>query len=299
MAETVAAEVFLLSGLAALLLGTGPVLSKRGLSMGATWTENVLAVLVTRGALLWAVLFVASGGDPLAGLSPAVAGIFVLGGVLASGAGRLCLSIGIDRVGSSLSNAFSNVRPAFAVLLAIAWLGEVVTPGMAVGVVVIVGGLVVLSLSRGGDVSGWKRTDLVFPLVAALLFAGGNVVRRYGFTVSPIGSLQAVTVGETGALAAVVGFAAATGRLSIEGPRRAFGYFAVAGVLASAGLLSLFAALRIGPVAVVDPVVATAPLVTTAVAAVLLRDLERITRRLVAGVVLVVAGVAVLTVATP
>jgi len=299
MTETVAAEVFLLSGLAALLLGAGPVFSKRGLALGATYTENVLAVLATRGVLLWIVLLVVSGADPLAGLSPPVAGVFLLGGVLASGAGRLFLSVGIDRVGSSLSNAFGNVRPVFAVLLAVAWLGEVVTPGMAVGVVVIVGGLVLLSLSRGGDISGWERTDLAFPLVAALLFAGGNVVRRYGFTVSPIDSLRAVTVGETGALVAVVGFAVATKGLSIEGPRRAFGYFAVTGALASAGLLSLFAALRIGPVTVVDPVVATAPLVTTGVAAVLLGDLERITRRLVAGVALVVVGVAVLTVATP
>jgi drug/metabolite transporter (DMT)-like permease len=46
-------------------------------------------------------------------------------------------------------------------------------------------------------------------------------------------------------------------------------------------------------------VTATAPLVTTAVAYFVLRDVERITHRLVLGVVLVVAGVAVLTATAP
>lgn len=166
---------------------------------------------------------------------------------------------------------------------------------MAAGVLVLVGGLVVLSLSRGGDVTGWRRTDLVFPLAAAIVFAVGNVVRRFGFPVSPVTTLQAVTVGETAALCTMVVFALATGRLSAEGPRTAFGYFALNGVTASVGLFAVFAALRAGPVSVVDPVTATAPLVTTAVAALALRDVERVTSRLVIGVVLVVAGVALLT----
>ena len=296
MAGSVGAEVFLFSGAAALFLGAGPAVSKRGLAMGGTWMQAVLLVLLTRTGLFWVALVALSGTDPFVGLSPAVAGVFVLGGVLASGLGRIAFAIGIDRIGSSLSNAFTNTRPLFAVLLAVAWLGETVTAGMTAGVLVLVFGLVVLSLSRGGDVSGWERTDLVFPLAAALVFAAGNVVRRFGFTISPVTSLQAITVGETAALLSMIGFAAATGRLGVEGaPRRAFGYFAVNGVTAAVGLFAMFAALRAGPVSVVDPVTATAPLVTTAVAAVVLRDVERITSRLVVGVALVVAGVALLT----
>lgn len=295
MGGSVGAEVFLYSGAAAVFLGVGPAVSKRGLAMGGTWMQYVLLVLLTRTALFWVALLVLAGTDPFAGLSPFVAGVFVLGGVLASGVGRIVFAIGIDRIGASLSNAFTNTRPLFAVLLAVAWLGETVTAGMAAGVLVLVCGLVVLSLSRGGDVSGWERADIAFPLAAALAFAAGNVVRRYGFTVSPVDSLQAVTVGETAALLSMVGFAAATGRLTADGPREAFGYFAVNGATASVGLLAMFVALRAGPVSVVDPVTATAPLVTTAVAGLLLRDVERITPRLVLGVVLVVVGVALLT----
>jgi uncharacterized membrane protein len=300
MAGSVGTEVFLLSGAAALFLGVGPALSKRGLAMGGTWMQAVLLVLVTRTALFWVVLVGFGGTDPFAGLSPFVAGVFVLGGVLASGVGRVVFAIGIDRIGSSLSNAFTNTRPLFAVLMAVVWLDETVTAGMAAGVLVLVFGLVTLSLSRGGDVSGWERTDLVFPLTAALVFAAANVVRRFGFTASPVTSLQAVTVGETAALVSMAAFAAATGRLGADGaPHRAFGYFAVNGLTAAIGLFAFFAALRAGPVSIVDPVTATAPLVTTAVAYLVLRDVERVTHRLVLGVVLVVAGVAVLTATAP
>jgi uncharacterized membrane protein len=296
MAASAGPAVFLFSGAAALFLGLGPVISKRGLSMGGTWMQAVLLVLGVRTALFWVALVGLSGADPFAGLSPFVAGVFVLGGVLASGVGRIAFAIGIDRIGSSLSNAFTNTRPLFAVLMAVVWLGETVTPGMAAGVLMLVFGLAVLSLSRGGDLSGWRRTDLVFPLLAAIVFAAGNVVRRFGFTISPVTSLQAVTVGETAALVSMVAFAAATGRLGAAGaPRRAFGYFALNGVTAAVGLLAVFVALRAGPVSIVDPVTATAPLVTTAVAALVLRDVERVTPRIAAGVVLVVGGVALLT----
>jgi uncharacterized membrane protein len=295
MAGTVGSDVFLYAGVGALFLGVGPAISKRGLAMGGTWMQAGLLLLLTRTALFWVVLFGLAGPDPLEGLSPFVAGVFVLGGVLASGVGRIVFFIGVDRIGSSLTNAFANTRPLFAVLLAVAWLGETVTPGMAAGVLVLVGGLVVLSLSRGGDVSGWRRTDLVFPLVAAVVFAAGNVVRRFGFTVSSVTTLQAVTVGETAALVSMLGFALATGRLSADGPRRAFGYFALNGLTASVGLFAVFAALRAGPVSIVDPVTATAPLVTTVVAALALRDVERITSKVALGVLLVVTGVALLT----
>lgn len=294
----VAPAVYGFSFGAALFLGLGPVFSKHGLALGGTWMQNVLVVLLTRTGLLWIGLLALAGADALAGMTYAAAAVFVLGGVLASGFGRVAFAIGNDRVGSSLSNAFANTRPVFAVLLAVGWLGETVTPGMGAGVLVLVVGLVVLSLSRGGDVTGWRRVDLGFPLLAAVAFAAGNVVRRFGFVASDVSVWQAVAVGEAGSLVAMVGFAAATGRLRLATPtRRVHASFAAAGVAASVGLLALFAALRSGPVSVVDPVAATAPLVTIAFAGLLLRDVERVTGRLVAGVALVVAGVAVLTVA--
>ena len=104
--------------------------------------------------------------------------------------------------------------------------------------------------------------------------------------------LKAVALNELGALVALAAYAGVAGRGDVlSAPRRTYAYFAGSGALTAVALLSLFAALQVGRVVVVDPLAATAPLFTAAFAAVLLRDLERVTLRLVAGAVLIVVGV--------
>jgi drug/metabolite transporter (DMT)-like permease len=202
----------------------------------------------------------------------------------------------VDRVGASVNSAGVSVRPLFATSLAIAWLGEPVTLATVLGVVVLVAGLVVLALAKGGDVSGWEPRELLFPVAAALAFAVGNVVRKFGLDTTPATTLQAVTVNETAALVGLAGYALASrGRGAFDVPRRTYGIFAVSGTITAVALLSLFEAFDRGPVAVVDPLAGTAPLFTTLFAAFLLRDLERVTRGVVAGAGLIVAGAALIT----
>jgi uncharacterized membrane protein len=63
-------------------------------------------------------------------------------------------------------------------------------------------------------------------------------------------------------------------------------------------LLAFFTAFSLdaGRVAVVDSLAATAPLFTTLFSAVLLRDVERVTRGVVLGALLVVVGVVLITI---
>lgn len=283
--------------LTAVFFGLGPILSKRGLAVGGTWMGNTLLMVGSRVGIFWVVLLVTGEATTLLnGLGPLGVVAFGLAGILGSGIGRILFYIGVDRVGSSLAAAFANTRPLFAVLLALVWLDEVVTLPMAAGVVVLVLGLAILSISRGGDVTGWRRVDLAFPLAAALVFALGNVIRRFGLTATPATVIQGIAVGESAALVAVVGYAVASGRTEVvRAPREAVGLFLTTGVLASLGLFTLFEALDRGPVSVVDPLVATSPLFTVVLAAVLLRRTEQITTRLAIGVVLVVVGVGLVT----
>lgn len=108
--------------------------------------------------------------------------------------------------------------------------------------------------------------------------------------------LEAVAINETAALFALGGYAVVAGRRDIfDAPRDSYRYFAGSGTITAFALFSLFAALQRGSVALVDPLAATAPLFTTVFAAVLLRDLERVTRGVVAGAALVVVGVVLIT----
>lgn len=137
--------------------------------------------------------------------------------------------------------------------------------------------------------------DSTLYLSALVLFEGTNPLTNLTLESAAL-FLAAGIVGT--ALGRLAVFVVVGRRDVLEAPRRTYAYFAASGAITAVALLSLFAALRIGRVVIVDPLAATAPLFTVAFAAVLLRDLERITRLLVVGVVLVVIGVA-LVVASP
>jgi uncharacterized membrane protein len=302
MADVLAAplEVYVLALLPALLWGFEPVVSKRGLSIGGSPVQASLVVVLVDTSLYWLGLagFSLLRGGPLVGsLSPEIVAVFVVAGVVGTAVGRLAVFAGVQRVGASVNSAVISARPLFATVLALAFLGEPLSASTAAGVVVIVAGLAVLSTARGGDLRGWETRDLVFPVAAAGAFAVGNVLRRFGLTTSPATALEAVAINETAALVALAAYVLASNPDHLRAPRETYGYFSVSGVITAGGLLSLFAAFALpeGRVALVDPLVATAPLFTAVFAAVFLKDLERVTRGVVAGGLLVVVGVALVT----
>jgi DME family drug/metabolite transporter len=301
MADALAAPpvVYALALVPALLWGFSPVLSKRGMAAGGTSLQASLAVVIVDSALYVAALAVLRGGDAFAGLTTETLGVFLLAGVFGTALGRLATFAGVDRVGASVNSAGVSARPLFATLLAVGFLGEPAALTTAVGVVILVVGLAALALAKGGDISGWEPYELLFPIGAAVCFAVGNVLRRYGLTSSSVTSLEAVALNELAALAVLAGYAVARGRLGdLRGaPRETWKYFAGSGTITAVALLSLFAALGHpqGTVAIVDPLAATAPLFTTVFAYFLLDDLERVTRGVVGGAALIVLGVALVT----
>lgn len=290
--------VYVLALVPALLWGFSPILSKRGMAGGGSSLQASLTVVVVDTTLYWGVLLAIQGFAVGAGITLEAAALFLGTGVVGTALGRLAVFTGVDRVGASINSAVISTRPLFASLLAVFFLGEVVTPVTVGGIVVLVVGLAILGLSRGGDIAGWRPYELLFPLAAAAAFGAGNVGRKWGLDAfGDVTLLEAVALNETGALVALAAYGVVADRRDIfDAPRRTYGYFALSGTLTAVALLALFAALRLGRVVVVDPLSATAPLFTALFAAFLLRDLERVTRRVVLGAALIVIGVALIVV---
>ncbi|MFB6070979.1 MAG: EamA family transporter [Halanaeroarchaeum sp.] len=289
--------VYLLALTPAVLWGFTPILSKRGLAAGGTSVQAALVVVYVDTTLYVLALLATQGLDLFQTLSLAAGALFFGAGVVGTGLGRLAIFQGIDRVGASINTAAVSIRPLFATLMAAVLLGEPVGLHTAAGIVVLVVGLTLLAFSRGGDLTGWQPTDLAFPIAAAAFFATGNVARRFGLlTFTDVTLLEAVALNEFGSLVGLTLYAVAAGRRDVvTGSAKTYAYFAGSGTITAFALLALFAALQRGRVAIVDPLAATAPLFTTVFAAVLLRDLERVTRRVVVSAALVVVGVAVIT----
>ena len=74
---------------------------------------------------------------------------------------------------------------------------------------------------------------------------------------------------------------------------------ALAGLAGSGGVTLSFLALDVAPVVVVAPVTGTNPLFTLVLAQIFIRRLERLSWRAVAGAVLVVIGVAIISLSRP
>lgn len=286
-------DVVALALVPAVLWGFEPIVAKRGLAAGGRSMQAAVTVVTVNFLVYWVALVVLHGpARVFAGVDATAIGIFVAGGLAGTALGRLAVFVGVHRVGASVNNAVISVRPLFATLIALGWLGEPVGPTVGVGIVVLVVGLMLLTVSKGGDLGGWRPRDLLVPLAAALAFALGNVIRRFGLTTTDVTVLQAVTVNETTAVFVLGGYVLARNRDALtEPPRRTYRYFVASGLITAVALLSMFAAFDRGRVAVVDPITALAPLFTTVFAYVFLSDLERVTRGIVAGVVLVVVGV--------
>jgi drug/metabolite transporter (DMT)-like permease len=290
-----ALEVYALALVPAVLWGFSPVLSKRGMAAGGSSLQASLTLVVVDTTLYLGALLVLQGVDAFGSVTPTAAAVFLGAGFVGTALGRLATFTGVDRVGASINSAGISSRPLFATVLAAGFLGQAVRPVVGVGILVLVAGLVVLALSKGGDLSGWRPRDLLFPLAAAFCFGAGNVARAYGLAEFPATTLlEAVALNEAGAFVALAAYGLVAARGDIfDAPRETYAYFAGSGTITAVALVALFAALELGRVAVVDPLAATAPLFTTVFAGVLLKDLERVTKGVVLGAALVVVGAAV------
>ena len=285
-------SVLLLSLVSGLFWGVGPIFSKLGMEHGGRSERATLIVLSVGAVIFWGIsLGPDRGFEGFGRLPPVALSAFVVSGLCGTSLAWLLWFRGIDEVGASVSNVVFYSQPLFAVILAALVLGERLTPLTVVGVVLVVGGITLLSVSSNRTVGSWQRGALLFPLAAAVLAAGGTVLNRFGFSISAVTPLEAATVNLTSALPLMVGYALVARRGVLTGLGRSDVYFVGSGLANAVALFTMFAALETGPVVLVAPVVGTSPLFTTLFAHVMLRDVERVTRRTLVSAALTVAGV--------
>jgi DME family drug/metabolite transporter len=272
----------------AILTASATILIRQGLR-GADAFTGYWINLVVGTVGLWLAVLVLAPSDParLHGIL-----YFVLAGLVGTAAGRLLRFVSIEKVGASVSAALINLHPFIASGLAILFLGEAVTVPILAGTVVIVVGTVLLS--AGGRILGFRPSQLVFPFLSAACFGAVAILRKLGL--GGAGPLLGFAVNVTTALVAFTAFLAASGHLRrLRGEPRSLGYLIGAGIVENAGVLLSVFALRVGTVSVVAPLIGTMPLFVLALSRLFLRDIERLSARLLAGTLLIVLGVYLIT----
>ena len=195
--------------------------------------------------------------------------------------------------GPTVAGTVSSTTPLFAVIGAMVFLGEPLTPAAAAGTVAIVLGVIAFT-ARGTDtLRTWAMWVVLLPLAGAAIRGGAQAAVKGGLALWPdpfVAALIGYTVSSVTIFASSRAFVA---RSSARLDRRGVLWFVAVGICNGIGVLTMYSALNRGQVSVVSPLVATYPLFTLALSALLLRE-EKFDARVLLGVALTVAGVVVL-----
>jgi transporter family protein len=294
--------VILLASVAAVMFAATSVTAKRGMQNTNVLTALIVSLMVTTGIIGVAVLFDPPDRLPLAGIA-----LLAAAGLAGDGVGRLSMLTAVDRLGPSVAIPIQTAAyPLIALVGGIVLLSERVTILHFLGAVAVVAGVWVLlgPNSKDGDPgpsspgrSRPKRSALLLPVLAGIGFAVSDIFRKSGLNEIPhpaFGAFVAVTTILVLWLTAAVVNPRFRRQLRL-GP--GWGWLIVSGICVAVSLLALFSALETGAVSVVGPIVAAQPLAVVFLSWIVLRQIERVDARMVAGAVLVVAGVVLIAVA--
>jgi drug/metabolite transporter (DMT)-like permease len=123
---------FFLIGLESLVRRTPPLASSMWIALSASAGQATFALTSGTGVPAWPGEWV-----PIVAMGVLTAGAFSL------------LFLGVRRLGAVRASVISSLEPAAAAILALAFLGELLRPGVLLGGILILAGAIAASLARG------------------------------------------------------------------------------------------------------------------------------------------------------
>lgn len=279
------AEVLALA--TAFLRGFSTIPTRRGLQQ-STARSSALIYLLVNTTLLWSLTVILY---PLDHLTTQGLEYFVLAGVFAPGVARTVRDVSIMRLGVAMTSPIVATNTLFAVLFAVVFLHEPVTLPLLIGTTLVVGGVIVLSYRRGPR--AWQWSSLLYPILAALLFAASTNIRKMGLQASGFPLLGAAVTSSISLLLLASTLLLSRRRQEplLALSRETAKLFVVSSITSSLAFLFYFLALSQGFLVRVQPIAATNPLFALLFSHFLLKDLETITPRLVLGAALIFSGI--------
>ena len=267
--------------------GLNAVLVRKGLkdSNPATATLVVSAVQV----MVLSILLLA---DPPEINWVAIA-YFAASGIMASTLGRTLNYLSINKLGVAISTSLVGANPLFSTLFAFLFLNESVAVTTVLGSIMVVVGIAVIS--GKSEAVDFKKTDLLIPLMAACFYAASSTFRKVGLNILPEAVLGAV-VGAMMSLIIYPIYLTATQKLGdFRLSKSSLPYLIVGGIVVSVTWISMFYAFNLGSVSVVSSLMGTSPLFSLMLSTVLLKDTEKITKNVVIGSIVIVAGIIIIS----
>ncbi|HEY7715511.1 MAG TPA: DMT family transporter [Candidatus Binatia bacterium] len=220
--------------------------------------------------------------------------LFIASGIIQPAMVRVLFYIGIVRLGVSRAGPIRGTSPLFSVAIAFFLFQDRPDFIVYLGGILTVAGTWLVSYRRAGEAK-WRPLDLLFPLGAAMLASVSQNIRKVGLNSTSEPIIAATISTATSLVCLLASLALSKKASSMQINRRCLPYYGGAAVFALIGQLCTFIALNGGQISVIAPLSNTTPLFVIGLTALFLRGEEKINRYVVIGVVLLVAGIAVIT----
>lgn len=216
--------------------------------------------------------------------------VFVAVGLAVPGVTRVLSFRGIRTMGSSITSTIVNTTPMFSTVLAILILNERPGPLVLLGVLLTVGGLV--TVSWGGEKTSYKKIELIYPFLCALLFSMKDITVRWGLG---SGGGQPILAAGIAALTSTVQIFLITryihGEKFILPPAPVWRWFGWSGIFTGGSFLFMYVAFSMERVSIVAPLINSYTVFVAILTPFMARQIETITPRKLIGAALVVAGI--------
>jgi drug/metabolite transporter (DMT)-like permease len=216
---------------------------------------------------------------------------FAAAGVLHFFGGWTFLSLSQKRIGAARTSPVVSTSPVFGVVIAAVTLHESPSAAALAGMLVVMAGVYLVALAKLADTSRPALRDALFGLCSALCWAISPIFIKHALRGldSP---LLGVTIGMLCALAVYAVMLTVTGRrVRLASGRVAVVFQLLAGLFVGLSVWSRWFALEEADVGIVLALaLLSVPVVAALSPAVMGRDVERVTPRIVTGSALVVAG---------
>ncbi len=174
-------------------------------------------------------------------------------------------------------------------------LGEQLTTPILLGAVGAVAGVMIISW-QGKARRDWPLIALLLPISTAVIRGAGNLGTRYGIEIMPDAVLASAVTFSVSSVLGLIVYLIGGRKQKIPLAWKPMKILAIGGLFTGGGMLCAVLAIKTGPVVVVVPIIYTYPLFAMLSSMIWLRQ-ERITRRILLGVLLVVPSVAVIALA--
>ncbi len=283
--------------LCALSLGVDSIFIRRAVTKVLDASIGVLITVPLSTVFIMIILLATGQVSEISNFSWQEYGWLSAAGILQYIVGRSFYYDLAQLVGANIGNILSRLTTIVSVVLGILVLGEPLSWGLVVGVLLILSGVTLAGLNpqlfRTGQglFSHVPRKAYFLALGVGLSWGTTAILIKLGLS----GSSSPVA-------GAFISYAVATivlipfllnrnKRIALTGMKgRALGYFCLTGVSGTTGNLMRYIALSLGPASVVAPIFATYPIFALLLAFVFNRNLEIFSRYVVIGTVITLAG---------